>query len=65
MHHRKTIKKIESVQNQAKSSTLRTVAILPAFIFLCYLGLVFYFRFRGSYKPVMLDENEALPLAEY
>lgn len=60
-----TIEKIESVQNEAKKSALRTVAIFPAFMFLCYLGLIFYFRSRGGYKPVMLEENEALPLAEY
>ena len=59
------IEQIETVQNEAKKSALRTVAIFPAFMFLCYLGLMFYFRSRGGYKPVMLDENEALPLAEY
>lgn len=60
-----TIEKIENVQNEAKKSALRTVAVFPAFMFLCYLGFIFYFRTRGGYKPVMLDENEALPLAEY
>lgn len=51
---------IANVQNEAKKSTLRTVAIFPALMFVFYLGLIFYFKARGGYKPVVLEEEPAL-----
>jgi hypothetical protein len=29
--------------------------MFPAFMFICYLGLILYFRSKGGYKPVSLD----------
>jgi MFS family permease len=34
-----------------KQATLQKVAILPIFMFLCYLGMMLYFRSKGGYKP--------------
>lgn len=61
-----TVQTIDNVQNQAKKIALRTVAIFPVLMLVCYLGLIFYFKSKeGGYKPVELSEDEALPLAEY
>jgi MFS family permease len=47
---------IADVQSAAKKDALRTVAIFPIFMLLCYLGLIAYFRAKGGYKPVQLTE---------
>jgi len=52
---------IAQVENEAKKSALSTVSILPVFIFLFFLGLIFYFRSRGGYKPVILDDGPESP----
>lgn len=49
---------IEGVQNDAKKSALRTVAIFPVIMLIAYLGMIFYFRSKGGYKPVVLQEEE-------
>ena len=33
------------------------MAIFPAFMLICYLGLILYFRSRGGYKPVNLGDQ--------
>ncbi len=47
---------VADVQSAAKKDALRTVAIFPIFMLLCYLGLIAYFRAKGGYKPVQLTE---------
>ncbi len=42
---------VENIQETAKKDALKTVAILPVFMLLCYLGLILYFRSKGGYKP--------------
>ena len=46
---------IQRFQNAAKKETLWKVAVLPFIMLICYLGLIFYFRSKGGYKPVELD----------
>ena len=46
---------LDTIQAQTKQTTLRTVAILPAIMFLCYAGLAVYFRSRGGYKVQRLE----------
>jgi MFS family permease len=43
-------KTVASIQAQTKQRTLRTVAILPAVMFLAYAALAAYFKSRGGYK---------------
>ncbi len=43
---------IAAIQEGAQKGTLSTVAYLPVFMLLCYIGLILYFRSKGGYKPV-------------
>jgi MFS family permease len=43
---------VTEIQVNAKKSTLFTAAVLPAFLLICYLSLIVYFRMRGGYRPV-------------
>ncbi len=47
---------VAQVQSAAKKDALKTVAIFPIFMLVCYLGLILYFRTKGGYKPVDLRE---------
>jgi hypothetical protein len=49
---RAEVEQIVAVNNQ---STLAKVAVLPAIMFLCYLGLLLYFKSRGGYGQVQLS----------
>lgn len=48
---------IQSIQSGAKKSALRAIAILPVIMLICYLGLIFYFRSKGGYKPEVIKEG--------
>ena len=49
---------ITSATTTGQFSALGKMAIFPAFMLVCYLGLIAYFRSRGGYKPVNLgDQN--------
>jgi len=43
---------IEPAQVEGKMDALRKVTVLPILMLLSYLGLIFWFRSRGGYKPV-------------
>jgi MFS family permease len=45
------VDRIRTLNNQR---TLGAVAILPAIMFVCYVGLLLYFRSRGGYRAVEL-----------
>ena len=45
---------IHAIQGGAKKNALQTVALFPIFMFLCYLGLILYFKTKGGYKPVVI-----------
>ncbi len=45
---------VETIRTLNNQSTLAKVAVLPALMFLCYVGLILYFRSRGGYRPVDL-----------
>jgi len=49
---------IAGLSAKANKSALATTAILPAIMFIGYLGLVFYFRRKGGYKAVQLTAEE-------
>ena len=49
---------IKSATTTGQFSALGKMAIFPAFMLVCYLGLIAYFRSRGGYKPINLgDQN--------
>jgi MFS family permease len=50
-------KVVDGVKNQVKQTVLAKFAILPAIMFLCYLGLIFYFKSKGGYKIVELPSS--------
>jgi len=43
----------EQIQT-GKQGSLARVAIFPLFMLACYIGMIFYFKGRGGYKPVEL-----------
>jgi MFS family permease len=51
--------KVTQVQGQVKQGTLHIVSILPAIMFVCYVGLLIYFRSRGGYKAQVLTGHAA------
>jgi len=48
---------LEVVQGASKRSVFTTIAMLPAFMLVCYLGLFLWFRSRGGYKPVEIGDH--------
>lgn len=47
-------KVVEEITTSNSQHTLAKFAILPAIMFFCYVGLIFYFRSKGGYKQVEL-----------
>jgi MFS family permease len=45
---------LETVQAASKRNVFTTIALLPGFMLICYLGLFLYFRSRGGYRPIEL-----------
>ena len=48
------VEQLETVQAASKRNVFTTIAILPAFMLLCYLFMFVWFRSRGGYRPVEL-----------
>ena len=48
---------IDSIMASAKKNALATVAIFPTIMLVCYLILIFYFKSKGGYKAVVLEEQ--------
>ena len=46
-----TKNEVAAIQEGAQKGTLSTVAYLPIFMLVCYIGLLIYFRSKGGYKP--------------
>ena len=47
--------KVGAIAKHAKQGALAKVTIFPAFMLVCYLGMILYFRSKGGSKPVSLD----------
>lgn len=45
-------KELTAVQAESKRGAFADIAVLPAFMLLCYLGMFLYFKSRGGYRPV-------------
>jgi DHA2 family metal-tetracycline-proton antiporter-like MFS transporter len=54
---RTELERINAANNQA---TLGKVAVLPAIMFFCYVGLIVYFRSHGGYREVRLSSSPAV-----
>lgn len=50
-------KALEAVQAASKRSVFTTIAILPSFMLICYIGLFLWYRSRGGYKPVEIGAH--------
>lgn len=48
-------KVITDIQGVAKQDALRTVAITPVFMLICWSLLILYFKLKGGYKRVLLE----------
>lgn len=51
-------KTVTDTQEAAKKNALKTVALFPVGMLVCYLALLGYFKSRGGYKPVVLHGHE-------
>jgi MFS family permease len=45
---------VEKIRNANNQSTLAKMALLPAIMAVCYVGLILFYRARGGYRPVEL-----------
>jgi hypothetical protein len=52
---------VEQVRANNNQATLRKVAVLPAIMFVCYMGLIAWFRSRGGYREVQLQATPVAP----
>jgi MFS family permease len=49
---------ISGIRKRSSQKALSSMAFFPAVMFLGYLGLMAFFRSKGGYKPVHLDEGD-------
>ena len=54
---------VTDARNASRKSALVQVAILPLIMFVCYLGLLVYFKSRGGYRAETLIDENLLPPA--
>lgn len=47
---------VKEIVKSAKQGALAKVTIFPAFMLVCYLGLIFYFKTKGGYAAVRLGD---------
>jgi MFS family permease len=50
---------LQAATTSGKFTALGRMAMFPAFIFVCYLAVMVYFKSRGGYRPVQLGESGA------
>ena len=46
---------VSDIQLKAQKSALKTVAILPLIMLVCFVALMVYFRSIGGYKSITLN----------
>lgn len=49
---------VVAIQDAAKRNVLRTVAMFPCVMLVCYLSMIAYFRSRGGYRPQMIVKEQ-------
>jgi len=50
---------INSIRDRAKKDALRTVTIFPMIMLVAYLFLIFYFKYKGGYRAVVLTDDHS------
>jgi len=50
---------IEEIVEDKTQGALAKMAVFPAFMLVCYLGLIFYFRSKGGYRAEVIGEEPA------
>jgi MFS family permease len=53
-----------NAKEHAKKDALKTIAIFPIGMLLCYLALMWYFKKQGGYKVVILSQENTVPRIE-
>lgn len=49
---------VVAIQDVAKKNALKTIALFPVFMFLCYLILIGYFKAKGGYEVVHISQED-------
>jgi hypothetical protein len=52
-----TAAKVSLVAKEARQHALASVTIFPGIMLVTYLGLIFWFKSRGGYRPVNLNAD--------
>jgi MFS family permease len=55
---------LDDIERPVKQHALSKIAVLPAIMFVCYLGLILYFQSRGGYRAEVLVGPGAKPGAK-
>jgi len=50
-------KEVNELIDTGKQASLARITVFPMFMLACYLGMIFYFKGRGGYKPVELGND--------
>jgi hypothetical protein len=50
-------KEVTTIVKTAKQGALAKVTVFPAFMLICYLGLIFYFKSQGGYKAKRMGDG--------
>ena len=50
---------VRTANTTGQFSALGKMALFPAFMLVCYIALILYFKSKGGYKPVVLAEAGA------
>ena len=53
------VEKLTAIERVTKQHALAKIAVLPAIMCVCYLGLILYFRSRGGYQAQVLTGHAA------
>lgn len=51
---------VVAIQDHAKKDALKTVALFPLGMLVCYILLALYFRSKGGYKPLTIAKEESV-----
>ena len=54
-----TVEQLASIERDTKQYTLAKIAVLPAIMCVCYVGLILYFKARGGYRAEVLIGHAA------